>query len=432
MLLRKKATDILNGAATVLTFASNRKKIDPLTKLRNVYALKKEFSKTDAKSVLALINIDRFSGVNATYGIDIGDTLLCEFCNVIKKNIPKNGKLYRYHGDEFIILLKGGKVHHLAEMLTQIEGYLTLAPIHAGGFDIRVSFSSGISFGSGEILIKEASTALMQARADKARFRVYSPNSELEKKLGRIFFWQSKLKDAMAEERLVAYYQPMLNNKTGEIDKFESLIRLRYDNKIVMPVEFLEAAKECGMLGAITRIAISDTFRKFAKTKHSFSVNITEQDLLDKKFVTYIEKKLELNKIEPFRVYFELLEGISTDVATGCIGALKEIKKLGCKISVDDFGTEHSNFRRLLELDVDLIKIDGGFIKNLDTCDVSQKIVRAIMGFANSIGAKTAAEFVHSAKIQQIVKEMEIDYSQGYYIGVPSLEIGAYSGEVAR
>jgi hypothetical protein len=91
-------------------------------------------------------------------------------------------------------------------MLTQIESYLTLAPIHAGGFDIRVSFSAGISFGSGEILIKEASTALMQARADKARFRVYSPNSELEKKLGRIFFWQSKLKDAMAEERLVAYY----------------------------------------------------------------------------------------------------------------------------------------------------------------------------------------------------------------------------------
>jgi GGDEF domain-containing protein len=81
VLLRKKATDILNGAATVLSLASNRKKIDPLTKLRNVYALKKEFSKTDAKSVLALINIDRFSGVNATYGIDIGDTLLCEFGN---------------------------------------------------------------------------------------------------------------------------------------------------------------------------------------------------------------------------------------------------------------------------------------------------------------------------------------------------------------
>lgn len=432
MLFRKKATDILNGAAAALSFATSRKKTDSLTRLKNVYALKKEFAKTDAKCVLALINLDRFSGVNAAYGIDVGDMLLYEFCNIIKKNLPKHGKLYRYHGDEFIVLLKGGKVHYLAEMLMQIESYLMLAPLQVGGFDIRVSFSAGISSGSGEILIKEASTALMQARADRTRFKVYSPNSELEKKLGKIFFWQSKLKDAMTEERLVAYYQPMLNNKTGKVDKFESLMRLRYDNKIVAPSEFLEAAKECGMLGAITRIAISDTFRKFAKTEYSFSVNITEQDLLDKKFVTYIEKKLELNKIEPFRVYFELLEGISTDVATGCIGALKEIKKLGCKISVDDFGTEHSNFRRLLELDVDLIKIDGGFIKNLDTCNVSQKIVRAIMGFANSIGAKTAAEFVHSAKIQQIVKEMEIDYSQGYYIGVPSLEIGAYSGEVAR
>ncbi len=395
--------------------------IDELTGIYNLYALKSDLKK-DSAYAIALVNIDGFSTVNNGYGIDAGDTLLKGFCATLKKNIPIDAVLYRCYGDEFAILFPSADVNEAKNFAEQLEGYLFFSSIDIGGIELKVAATIGIGVGSGDNLLKNASIALMEARLSKKSYMIYEGESPLEKKIQRIFYWQTKLKEALTEGYLIPFYQPLLNNKSGKIDKFESLIRLRYDGDIISPADFLDAAKEGGMLSSVTKIIISESFREFAKNDYSFSVNITEQDLLNKKFIDFLQKKLALNNIEPHRVYFELLEGISTDVANSSLETLKEIKRMGCKLSVDDFGTEHSNFRRLLELEVDLIKIDGSFIKNLDKCETSQKIVRSIIGFAKSIGSQTAAEFVHSEKIQTIVKEMGIDYSQGYYIGIPTIK----------
>ncbi len=393
--------------------------VDELTGVLNLRALRADLSQSGDKA-LALINIDGFSTVNNAYGIDAGDMLLKGFCEVLKKNLPLHTTIYRCYGDEFALVFNASKTQRVEEFAEQVDGCLSFTSIDVGGVELKIAVTIGIAIGRGDELIKKASIALMDARLSKKLSTVYVEGNELEIRIKKIFYWQTRLKEALTDGHLTPFYQPLLNNNTGRIDKFESLIRLRHDGNIVLPMDFLEAAKEGGMLSSVTRIMISESFRDFSKSDYSFSVNITEQDLLNKNFIGFLEKKLLSNKIEPHRVYFELLEGISTDVANNSLETLKEIKKMGCKLSVDDFGTEHSNFRRLLELEVDLIKIDGSFIKNLDKCATSQKIVKSIIGFAKSIGAMTAAEFVHSKEIQQIVENMGIDYSQGYYIGIPS------------
>lgn len=411
-------SSVFSWIAELLQKECNDNSVDKLTGVKNLYALRKELA-INRPHCLVLINISSFSTINNAYGIDAGDMLLKGFSEVLKQNIPDENALYRCYGDEFAILLDG-HVKRAEAIAEQIDGYLSFSAINVGDVELKISVAMGIAEGVGEALLKEASLALMDARDEKKSYNVYECNCEREIKVQKIFYWQTRLKEAITDGALLPFYQPMLNNNTGAVDKFESLIRLKHDGNIVLPPDFLDAAKEGGLLSAITRIIISDAFRDFSKNDYSFSVNITEQDLLNKNFLYFLEKKLQSNKIEPHRVYFELLEGISTDVANKSLETLREIKKMGCKLSIDDFGTEHSNFRRLLELDVDLIKIDGSFIKNLDNSEVSRKIVLAIIAFAKNIGAKTAAEFVHSAEIQRIVAQMGIDYSQGYYIGIPS------------
>jgi diguanylate cyclase (GGDEF)-like protein len=399
----------------------NNVELDKLTGASNLDALRKRLTQNEHGCVI-LVNITSFSTINNAYGIDAGDTLLHGFAEILRQNIPSGASLYRCYGDEFAIFLEGN-VERAKVVAEQIEGYLSISALDIGELELKISVSIGIAEGEGSGLLKEASLALMDARENKKGYSVYERNGEQEIKIQKVFYWQTRLKEAITDGALLPFYQPMLNNHTGVVDKFESLIRLRHEGNIVLPADFLGAAKEGGLLSAITRIIISDSFKDFSKHNHSFSVNITEQDLLNKNFLHFLEKKLQSNNIEPHRVYFELLEGISTDVANKSLETLREIKKMGCRLSIDDFGTEHSNFRRLLELDVDLIKIDGSFIKNLDNSDVSRKIVLAIIAFAKNIGAKTAAEFVHSSEIQRIVSQMGIDYSQGYHIGIPSSKV---------
>lgn len=415
------ALNIFSRIAKIFNSECSDSRTDKLTGLKNLYALRMELAKNE-QICLILINISAFSTINNAYGIDAGDILLKNLADVLKQNIPDENALYRCYGDEFAIILKG-HIPMAQAVAEQIDSYLSFSTIDTGSVELKISVAMGIAEGGGEELLKDASLALIDAKEEKKAYITYERNCEREVKIQKIFYWQTRLKEAITDGELLPFYQPMLNNHTNTIDKFESLIRLRHDGNIILPQDFLGAAKEGGLLSAITRIMISDAFKDFSKNSYSFSVNITEQDLLNKNFLYFLQKKLDSNRISPDRVYFELLEGISTDVANKSLETLRDIKKMGCKLSIDDFGTEHSNFRRLLELDVDLIKIDGSFIKNLDNSEVSRKIVLAIIAFAKNIGAKTAAEFVHSAEIQRIVEQMGIDYSQGYYIGVPSPKV---------
>jgi EAL domain-containing protein (putative c-di-GMP-specific phosphodiesterase class I) len=252
---------------------------------------------------------------------------------------------------------------------------------------------------------------------------MYYPGSGIERQIEHNFKWQNILKDACENNKFIPYFQPILNIASGKIEKYECLIRIKDADDIIEPGLFIDAAKESGLLSLITRTVMAQSFLAFKDNDYDFSVNITEDDLQDETFTTFVKHKLNYYNIRPNRVYFEILEGIGTNIVSESLETLRKLKALGCSLAADDFGTGHSNFHRMLELDIDLIKIDGSFIKNIEENETSRKIVAAIVGFARAIDAKVVAEFVSSSSIYDIIKNMGIDYAQGYYIGIPRPQI---------
>jgi EAL domain-containing protein (putative c-di-GMP-specific phosphodiesterase class I) len=150
-----------------------------------------------------------------------------------------------------------------------------------------------------------------------------------------------------------------------------------------------------------------------------FSINIGEQDLNDCYLIDFLQKTAQKHNIAHNRVVIEILEGISVHATEQNLNQLKELKKLGFQLAIDDFGAQHSNFERIHRLNVDYIKIDGSFIKNIDTDISSYKIAQTITHLGKNMEAKVIAEFVHSSSVYQKILELGIDYAQGYHIGEP-------------
>ena len=191
-------------------------------------------------------------------------------------------------------------------------------------------------------------------------------------------------------------------------------------DKIISPVEFLNVAKLTGMTNKITKIMIDKSFKFFStKSEKEFSINITEDDLRDGYLSDFLHQKLKQDNISPNRVVIEVLEGISANYKSGNIEQLIELKRNGLKIAIDDFGAQNSNFERVHKLDIDFIKIDGSFIKNIATDPISYKVTKTITDFSKSIGAKIIAEHVHNLETLNIIKKLGIDYSQGFYLSEP-------------
>jgi EAL domain-containing protein (putative c-di-GMP-specific phosphodiesterase class I) len=232
-------------------------------------------------------------------------------------------------------------------------------------------------------------------------------------------FWSKELKKAIKNDKLVPYYQPIINNQTKEIDKYETLIRLIDDDgKIISPFFFLDVAKHSKQYHYITRTIIDKSFETFSSLKYNFSINLTIEDILDKQIQKYLFNALKYYNIGE-RVVFEIVEDEGIENFDIINEFIIKVRKFGCKIAIDDFGTGYSNFEYLIKLKADFIKIDGSIIKNLETDKSARILVTTIVVFAKKIGMKTIAEFVENEKIQELVIELGIDYSQGYYFGEP-------------
>jgi len=233
-----------------------------------------------------------------------------------------------------------------------------------------------------------------------------------------------KIKEAIEDFRVVPFFQPIIENSTQTITKYEALIRIldKETNKPVSPFFFLEVAKKTKYYTILTKIMLEKTFEVFANKEEEFSLNLTIEDVLNKELQGFIFDLL--NKYEVGnRVVFEIVESESIENFEEVISFIKSVKKFGCQIAIDDFGTGYSNFEYLMKLQADYIKIDGSMIKDIDTNEHSRLVVETIVSFAKKMGMKTIAEFVENENILKVVNELGIEYSQGYYFSKPKREL---------
>ncbi|MBV6341813.1 putative bifunctional diguanylate cyclase/phosphodiesterase [Candidatus Magnetobacterium casense] len=419
----------LENAVTQRTQELQQKAItDSLTGLYNRNRLIEDLQKNvDAEKSVLLINIDDFSQINNVYGMRIGDMVLKLVADILKKLTPDNASLYRISGDEFLMMLISPQGNQPRQLANTLKDYVNNNNINIVGEElyIKITFTIGLDTNVDGVVVRHATVAVMEAREHgKNRVQVYSPDSQTEQRYKNNLYWANELKKAIERQDIIPYFQAIIDNSTGKPGKFEALVRMKDSTgAIISPIYFLEPARKTGIFTSITKVMIDKSMEYFKDKPYEFSINITDFDFKEGFLLDYLEQRLRQHNIPPSRVVLEILEGISMKGTKDTIDQIDELSAMGFKIAIDDFGTEYSNFSRLLELHADYIKIDGSFIKGLVTDKNSRKIVKSITDFAHSIDTKVIAEYVHNKEVQEIVLELGIDYSQGYYFSEPVRDI---------
>jgi len=230
------------------------------------------------------------------------------------------------------------------------------------------------------------------------------------------------IKDAIINKRVISYFQPIYNNATNKVEKFESLVRIAdTDGNILPPAAFLDIAKIGKYYKQITKIVTKNTIEAIKRIKKEIALNLSAVDIEDKDIREFILNEISENSPVGGYLVVELLEDEGIHNQNTVKSFIKELKLAGVKIAVDDFGSGYSNFSRLMEYEPDYIKIDASLIRNIADDKNSLNIVETIKNFADKQGYKTVAEFVSNETIFEIVKALGIDYSQGYFIGKPDV-----------
>lgn len=228
------------------------------------------------------------------------------------------------------------------------------------------------------------------------------------------------VKIALDNYKIVSYFQPIINNKTRKIDKYESLVRLIDENGVVLsPYAFLDISKRGNYYNKITHRVLENSFKILEHISTKISINLSSLDIEKESTRTKLFELLDEYKADTSRIVFELLEDEDVKDFEVIKSFIKKVKKLGVMIAIDDFGAGYSNFERLLEFEPDILKIDGSLVKNIVHDAYSRNVVETIVSFAKKQNIVTIAEYVENEEIFNILNDLGVDYSQGYYFGEP-------------
>jgi PAS domain S-box-containing protein len=230
----------------------------------------------------------------------------------------------------------------------------------------------------------------------------------------------SMIKTAIEQSKIVSYFQPIIDNNTKQIVKYESLVRLiNSEEKVLSPYFFLDVAKKSNQYTQITNIVLEHSFTMLKNCQYDISINLSALDIEQKTTRNRVLSLLEDHKDLASKIVFELLEDEGVKDLSVVKQFISEVKAYGVKIAIDDFGAGYSNYERLLEYQPDILKIDGCLIRDIDTNSYSYSVVKSIVTFAQEQKLQTIAEFIENETIYNIVKELGVDFSQGYYFGKP-------------
>jgi len=397
---------------------------DRLTGLYNKVKLYEDIEHCEFP-MFTILNIDGFSDINDFYGLEMGDELLKKLAKKLSSYFPDDKhRLYRLHGDEYGILTsqkENGDEHMsiISSLLLDIKK----DPFELGDQRIYISITAGSALES-DTIIGKANMALKYAKKEHKFHQLFDPTMLESYRYGENIEWSNKIRKAIENDRITAFFQPILNIATGEIEKYEALVRLIDESgAIIAPAQFLEIAKKTKQYHHITTKMIDLSTKAAKESGKEISVNITIEDVECSETVSTIEKammKADCGEL----IVFEITETEEIKNYHALRSFIELVKtRFNSKVAIDDFGSGYSNFENLLELDFDYLKIDGSIISKIETNRQSEVLLDAIVAFSQKLEIKTIAEFVSNENILKTVSEKNVDYAQGYFIGKPEQEL---------
>ncbi|MDD1783529.1 EAL domain-containing protein [Enterovibrio sp. ZSDZ35] len=380
------------------------------------------------------IDLDQFRVINDTVGHEAGDEALKQTAQVLKSLLPESATLARLGGDEFAVIcyncneqaaLKQG--YQILEALSGLDFYWNNARL-ALGCSVGVRMLDHTA-GSPQQVHAQADTACYAAKHDgRSRVHFYRPEDQELRRHEREMAFVNKIHQALAEDRIEVYAQPIVKVSPLAEEKlyFEVLVRMREPSgEYVAPGQFISAAERYNMAHLIDKRVIEKTLGWFASNPKYIddiamvSVNLSGRSMSDQGFIHFLINALRSSIIPSDRVCLEITETAAIGNLTDAIDLFTQLKKLGCTIALDDFGSGLSSFGYLKRLPVDIIKIDGQFVRDIAEDETDFVMVRAIHELATQMGKKTVAEFVENDAILQRLKTLGVDYAQGYHFSMP-------------
>ncbi len=414
---------------------------DELTGLRNrrefERRLKDLITSSDFKTkqhALCFLDLDHFKIVNDTCGHIAGDTLLKEVSLLLCSQVRHNDLVARLGGDEFGIILVNCPVKQAVLIAENIKNAIKQ---YQCTWDQHI-FEIGVSIGLMPITSADCSSAEIMINADAAcyiakdngknRVHVYQATDHEFLQHHNEIRWLQKINRALDKDSFELYCQAIVpaNNETNEF-KYEVLLRLQDDGKLMLPGYFLPAAEHYSLMPEIDRWVIKtfvalleeNNFEQFRDKKQIFNINISGQSLCSEGFFEFIVDLFESSPVSLQSITFEITETATIRNYKAAINLISRLQKRGCAFALDDFGSGLSSFRYLKELPVDYLKIDGHFIRNIEFSTINQSIVDAISSVAQALNLKTIAEFVETEEAWQVLKKYKVDYMQGSAIEMP-------------
>lgn len=411
---------------------------DPLTNLHNRRYFQNEFEKIltlseryDNKVALFYLDLDQFKIVNDTQGHDSGDKLLIQVANSLSKISRKSDLLCRLGGDEFAIVTPINDMQGV-EALAEKINHSMKDIIFQENVSYQVGFSVGVALypehgQSIHELLTNADLAMYKSKETGFnQYHIYNPKNNYHQEINKKLEWKQLIETAIAENWLTLYYQPILDLQTQTISHYECLLRIvKSDGEMMGPAEFIQYSEKLGLIESIDILVINLAIKqhlalqKNGKEHLKLAINLSGRSINSDKVKDEIKILLQRPEVCSEKIIFEITETSAVTNFSSAQNFISEIRELGCQVALDDFGTGFSSFYYLKNMSFDYIKIDGAFIKRIDSDKEDKIFVKALSDVARALGKKTIAEFVESEQIVTILKELKIDYAQGYHISKP-------------
>lgn len=374
-----------------------------------------------------VIGVDKLALINSAYGYEVGDAVLVTVGQRLDRFLRSSDVVGRLSGDRFGIVLTQCPEDMVGTAMDRIIEVMRERPVDVDGQSVPVTVSVGcVMFPSitstAYDVIARAETALNAAKlAGRSCWQVHRPSEQQSIQHRHHMVIAAQVQRAVREDRLIFTYQPIVKADSFEVVKYEALLRLKDEQgKIMSAAEFIPVVEELGMTRFMDRHVLDMAIAELrANAELTLAMNISGLTATDQAWLRALNSAVKATPEVAPRLIVEITETAALHDIEETARFVNAVRDLGCQVAIDDFGAGFTSFRHLKALTVDMVKIDGSFVRDLASNVDNQLFIRNLMGLAESFGLRTCAEFVENAEDAAFLVKAGVDWLQGYYFGRP-------------